>query len=38
MSLAILDGDQEVENVVDYLSYVGEQISSSLQKKIIMAC
>jgi len=29
MSLAILDGDKEEESVVDYLTYVGEQINSN---------
>jgi hypothetical protein len=27
MSLAILDGEKEEESVVDYLTYVGEQIN-----------
>jgi hypothetical protein len=34
MSLAILDGDKEVENVVDYLTYVGEQISFNIYSTI----
>lgn len=32
MKLAILDGDKEVENLLDYLSYIGEQTISSAKE------